>query len=388
MNRNVWLLFFCQALNNTSTIAFVSMSALIGHAISGDPGLATLPYALQMLATMMASIPAGIIFTRLGRRTGFMLGTVGTLIGTVLCTIAVWQSNFPLFCLAAIPCGAGFGLGQHYRFAASEVAEPARRPRAIALVMAGGVLSALVGPEIVKHTKEIAGPLLFVGTYAILTVLPLISLVLLTITELPPAPPIVASPTPIGQILARPGFVVAVVAGLVAYGSMNLIMTSTPLQMMFCGFGVDDSTDVIRAHALCMFAPGFFTGRLIQRFGAHRVILVGGMLTLLCAALSAATPTFGHFMIALMILGLGWNFMFVGATTLLATAHSGAEKMRAQAANDFLVFGTVTTTAFSSGAIQHSFGWVNLNLTTVVPVLIALGLVGWHMMRRERLASA
>ncbi len=385
MNRNVWLLFFCQALNNTSTIAFVSMSAIIGHSIATDPALATLPYALQMLATMIASIPAGIIFSRLGRRTGFMLGTMGTLVGTVLCTVAVWQSNFPLFCLASIPCGLGFGLGQHYRFAASEVAEPARRPRAIALVMAGGVLAALVGPELVKHTKDIAGPLLFVGTYAILTTLPLISLVLLTITELPPAPPIVISPTPIAQIVARPNFVTAVVAGLVAYGSMNLIMTSTPLQMMFCGFGVNDSTDVIRAHALCMYAPGFVTGRIIQRFGPHRVIVAGGVLTLLCVAMSYADPTLSNFMIALMVLGLGWNFMFVGATTLLATAHSSAEKMRTQAANDFLVFGTVTATAFSSGAIQAQFGWVNLNLTTVVPVLIALGLVGWHFARGVRL---
>ncbi len=385
MNRNVWLLFFCQALNNTSTIAFVSMSAIIGHSIAADPALATLPYALQMLATMLASIPAGVIFSRLGRHTGFMLGTLGTLLGTVLCTLAVWQGNFPLFCAASIPCGLGFGLGQHYRFAASEVAEPARRPRAIALVMAGGVLAALIGPELVKHTKDIAGPVLFAGTYALLAVLPLISLVLLTVTDLPPAPPAVVSPTPVGEIIARPGFVTAVVAGLVAYGAMNLIMTSTPLQMMFCGFGVDDSTDVIRAHALCMYAPGFFTGRLIQRHGAHRVILAGGVLTLLCVAMSYADPTLSNFMIALMVLGLGWNFMFVGATTLLATAHSSAEKMRAQAANDFLVFGTVTATAFSSGAIQAQFGWVNLNLTTVAPVLIALGLVSWHFARGGRL---
>jgi MFS family permease len=388
MNRNVWLLFFCQALNNTSTIAFVSMSAIIGHDIAADPALATMPYALQMLATMAASIPAGMIFSRLGRRTGFLLGTLGTFTGTVIATVAVWQGNFALFCAASIPCGLGFGLGQHYRFAASEVAEAASRPRAIALVMAGGVLAALVGPEIVKHTKDLAGPTLFVATYALLAVLPLIAIVLLTVTKLPPAPPIVASPTPIGQIIARPGFVVAVVAGLVAYGAMNLIMTSTPLQMMFCGFGVNDSTDVIRAHALCMYAPGFVTGRFIQRFGAHRVIMAGGALTLLCVALSFADPTFSNFMIALMILGLGWNLMFVGATTLLSAAHSGAEKMRTQAANDFLVFGTVTTTAFSSGAIQAQFGWVSLNLVTVIPVVIALALVAWHLVRSPRLARA
>ncbi len=388
MNRNVWLLFFCQSLNNTSTIAFVSMSALIGHAIAADKSLATLPYALQMLATMCASIPAAMIFTRLGRKTGFLLGALASFVGTVVCGIAVWRGDFTLFCIGSFGCGLGFGLGQHYRFAAAEVAQPLLRPRAIALVMAGGVLAALVGPELVIRTKEIAGPLLFVGTYAILAVLPLISMVLLVITELPPPPPSVTSPTPLGVIMARPGFVTAAVAGLVAYGSMNLIMTSTPLQMMFCGFGVNDSTGVIRAHALFMFAPGFVTGRVIQRYGTHRVILAGGLLTLGCVALSFTGSTLATFMGALMVLGLGWNLMFVGATNLLATAHSSAEKMRAQGANDFIVFGTVAITSFSSGAIHEHYGWESLNLAVVLPICVALALVTWHRVHAARTVLA
>lgn len=388
MNRNVWLLFLCQALNNTTTIAFVSMSALIGHSIAADKSLATVPYALQMLATMAASIPAGILFTKLGRKRAFLLGALFSLIGTIVSGIAVFRGDFTLFCIGAVPCGLGFGLGQHYRFAAAEVAHAAQRPRAIALVMAGGVLSSLIGPQLVIHTKLLAGPLLFVGTYAILAVLPVISLGLLAIAQLPPAPPVVISPTPIGQIIARPGFVTAVVAGLVAYGSMNLVMTSTPLQMLFCGFGVDDSTIVISAHAFGMFAPGFITGRIIQRYGTHRVIMAGGVLTLTCVALSFAGSSFTNFLAALMILGLGWNLMFVGATTLLASSHSSAERMRAQAANDFIVFGTVAITAFSSGAIHARFGWINLNMALVVPLLVALALVAWHRTRSVRAVAA
>jgi MFS family permease len=178
--------------------------------------------------------------------------------------------------------------------------------------------------------------------------------------------------------MARPGFVVAAVAGLVGYGTMNLIMAATPLQMMLCGFGVDSSTDVIRAHALAMFAPGFVTGRLIQRFGAHRVIVAGGVLSIGCASMSVLAPTLVHFMLALATLGLGWNFMFVGATALLSTAHDANERVRAQAANDFIVFTTVTITAFTSGWMHNHSGWVAVNVTVIPFVLVAMGLVLWH----------
>ncbi|OJY76928.1 MAG: MFS transporter [Rhodospirillales bacterium 70-18] len=387
MNRNVWLLFTCQALVNAAGISQVAMSALIGYSLSPDKTLATVPYALQMLGTMAASIPAGIIFARLGRRVGFMVGATAMLLGTLTYFVGVWRGDFLLYCLGSLPMGVGFGIGQHYRFAASEVARPQARARAIALVMAGGVVSAILGPELVKHTKELAGPVLFLGTYACLALLPLVSLVLIAFIELPPAPPRVASPTPLRVLMGRPAFVTAVIAGLVGYGTMNLIMAATPLQMMLCGFGVDQSTDVIRAHAIAMFAPGFVTGRLIQRFGVHRVIVTGGLLCLGCAAFSLAEPTQVHFMLALALLGLGWNFMFVGATALLATAHDAGERVRAQAANDFIVFTTVTITAFTSGALQNHSGWVVVNASVVPPVLVAMGLVLWHRATHARRAA-
>jgi MFS family permease len=381
MNRNVWLLFVAQSLNQSSTIAFVSMSALIGYHLADDKALATIPYALQMLATMCASIPAGILFTKLGRKPGFLVGAGATLLGTVICLFGVMREDFALFCAGSLCCGLGFGIGQHYRFAAAEVAGAAHRARAISLVMAGGVLAALFGPELVKRTKDAYGPLLFTATYVCLALLPLIGGALIAVTKLPPASPPVASPTPLRVIMARPGFFVAVVAGMVAYGSMNLVMTSTPLEMRLCGFGVDDSTDVIRMHALFMFAPGFVTGRLIQRFGVHRIILLGGVLTIACAAISVAGSDKIDFYAGLMALGLGWNFMFVGATSLLTTAYDSAERMRAQAANDLIVFGTVAATAFSSGALHAAQGWIALNMLVVVPVLAAMALVAWHRAR-------
>jgi MFS family permease len=387
MNRNVWLLFTCQAMVNAAGICQVAMSALIGYSLSPEKGLATLPYALQMIGTMAAAIPASMLFARLGRRVGFVVGALSMLGGTLVLLLGVWRADFVIYCLGALPLGVGFGIGQHYRFAASEVAAPQARARASALVMAGGVVSAILGPEIVKHTKSFLEPVLFSGTYIALLLLPLISLVLIAFIDLPPAPKRVAKPVPLSVLVARPAFVTAVIAGLVGYGTMNLIMTATPLQMMLCGFGVDQSTDVIRIHAICMFAPGFFTGSLIQRFGAHRVIMAGGGFCLACAGMSLAPPVEVNFMLALGLLGLGWNFMFVGATALLSSAHDAAERVRAQAANDFVIFSTVAAASVTSGLLQHFSGWVVLNATVVLPVLIAVGRVWWHRANHVRQAA-
>jgi MFS family permease len=388
MNRNVWLLFVCQGLVNASSISQVTMSALIGYSLATDKALATLPYGLQMTATMAASIPAGIIFARLGRKPGFMAGAAATLLGTILYAAGVVKSNFALYCLGAIPTGIGFGIGQHYRFAAAEVAPAEKRSTAISLVMAAGVISAILGPEMVKYTKELAMPVLFLGTYLCLLALPVASMVMLAITRLPPSPPRQASPTPISAIIARPNFLIAVIAGLVAYGTMNLIMVSTPLEMKMCGFGVNDSASVISIHAFCMFAPGFFTGRLIDRFGPHRLILVGGLLNFLCIAIAVTGSEFIHFAIALGALGVGWNFMFVGASSLLARAHSASERVRTQVTNDFIVFGTVAMTALTSGAIHDYAGWSGVNLTVVPFLLVALGLVAWNYLRAGRTRAA
>ncbi len=385
MNRNVWLLFCCQALMNAIMSGQVVMASLIGHSLAVDKSLVTLPMAIQMAATMTASIPAGIIFSRLGRKPGFYLGCFCALCGSLVFALGVYKGSFVLYCLGAIPGGLGFGISQHLRFAAAEVAAVEARPKAISLVMAGGVLAAIIGPEIVKRTNGLL-PVTFLGTYASLTLLPLLTAALLTVARLPPAPPPHYVRVSFRAILSRPTFVVAVIAGLVAYGTMNLVMASTPLEMMLCGFGVNASADVIRAHSLSMFLPGFVTGWLIQRYGAHQVICSGAILTVACAVANwAMGPVYLTFFVALMLLGVGWNFMFVGATALLSTVYEPHERMKVQATNDFIVFGTVACTAFASGYIEANAGWLTLNATIVPPVAIATALVLWHRASRSRL---
>jgi len=387
MKRQVWLLFLCQALMQAATVGQAVMAALIGHSLAEDKTLATLPVALQVTAAMAASIPAGVIFARLGRKPGFVLGALCALAGSLTFAAGVYQGDFLLYCLGALPTGLGFGIAQHYRFAAAEVATTAYRPRAISLVMAGGVLAAAIGPELVKATREAFPPFLFLGTYLALACLPLVCLALLAVVRLPPAPPRGGVATPVREIIARPAFIAAVVTGTVAYGTMNLLMTATPVEMMFCGFGIGASATVIQIHAVAMFGPGFFTGGLITRFGVRRVIVAGAGLTALCAVIGLQGESFWHFAIALGLLGLGWNFMFVGATTLLATAHAPAERVRAQAANDTIVFGTVACTAFASGAIHAAAGWVALNLVVLPALVVALGLLAWQSMREAKVPA-
>ena len=381
MKATIWRLFFCQALMNATMVGQAAMGAIIGHSLSADPALATLPMAVQMTAVMAASIPASIIFGRYGRRAGFTLGALVSLAGSLTFALGVWKQDFFIYCLGSVLAGAGFGIAQHYRFAAAEAATPAYRPRAIALVMAGPVLAAAFGPEIVKHTHQAFMPYTFLGTYLVLALLPVICLTLLTGLTLPPPPPRAAVTTPVGEIMRRPAFVTAVVAGMVAYGTMNLAMTATPLEMLFCGFSVGASATVIQAHAIAMYAPGFATGHLITRFGVRPIIVAGAGLTASSVAVALMGETFWHFAVGLAILGVGWNFMFVGATSLLATAYAPHERVRAQAANDFIVFGTVACTAFLSGYVHARFGWSLLNLTLIPPLVAALALLAWQKSR-------
>jgi predicted MFS family arabinose efflux permease len=383
MNRNVWLLFCCQALMNAVMSGQVVMASLVGHQLAVDPALTTLPMATQMLAVMAGSIPAGIVFSRLGRRPGFWLGAAMAFVGSLIFALGVWRGSFPIYCLATLPAGMGFGISQHLRFAAAEVAAPDARARAIALVMAGGVVAAVLGPEIVKDTAQSIPAYAFLGTYLALLVLPTLCSVLLIFIRLPPASAPVAVSVPLSDIIARPAFLTAAVSGIVGYGAMTLVMSSTPLQMLICGFGVGASANVIRAHSIAMYLPGFITGRLIQRFGAHPVILAGALVTAACVAVDISfDPFFGTFIVGLTLLGVGWNFMFVGATALLSTAHSAQERVRVQATNDFIVFGSVAASAFASGAIETTGGWTALNLTVFPALLIAAGLVVWHLTAR------
>ncbi len=389
MNRNVWLLFCCQAMMTSVMAGQVVMAALIGHALAADKALITLPMAIQMTAVMAGSIPAGFVFARVGRRPGFWLGIGMALLGSLTFGLGVWRQSFLLYCVAAVPAGMGFGISQHLRFAAAEVADAHARTRAIALVMTGGVIAAIVGPEVVKRTATLLPDRPFLATYLCQLALPLLAACLLSFTALPRAERQRGVPVPMASILARPTFITAAVSAMAGYGAMNLVMASTPLQMSLCGFGIGASADVIRAHSLAMYVPGFLTGPLIQRVGAHPVIAAGAALIALCVVLNISlAPLFSTFVIALVLLGIGWNFMFVGGTTLLTTAHTLEERVRVQVTNDVLVFGTAACTSFASGALEATAGWETLNLAVMPPIIVALALVGWHWAARARLAPA
>jgi MFS family permease len=384
MNKTVWLLFACQALMNAVMSGQIVMASLVGYKLSGS-ALNTLPLAIQMVAVMLASVVAGYAFPRWGRRGGFWLGCGIMVCGSLIFALGVSTGNFVIYCLGAIPAGVGFGLSQHLRFAAAEVADPHAKARAISLVLAGGLVAAIIGPEIVKRTNGLIPSHLFLATYLCLPVLPMLTAIILSFVAVPPVQQTTGIAVPFRAIFARPNFVAAVISSLVGYATMNLVMASTPLQMLVCGLGVAASADVIRDHSIAMFLPGFVTGRLIQQFGVHRIIMAGGLLILGCVATNVyEPPLFATFLVALALLGVGWNFMFVGGTTLLTTAYSTEERVRVQATHDFIVFGSVALTTLTSGVVQETQGWDVLNLTVVPPVLIAFAVLGWHWMARSR----
>ena len=375
--RNVALLFLCQSFNQAAMSGQVAMAALIGHSLADEKALATLPMSVQMAATMLASTPAAFLFTRFGRRAGFAAGALCHLVSVGIAILALWQADFRLFLLSTAFGGLAFGVAMHYRFAAADAASPAWRPKAISLVMAGGVFGAFAGPEVVKWTKDWFAPVLFAGTYAAFALIPAAVLAALSAMRLPPPQRQERRRAGLGAILRRPPVLVSVLSAVVAWDTMNLVMAATPLEMMLCGFAVNDSATVIQWHAAAMFAPSFVTGHVIARFGAGRVIAAGAALTAGCAAVALQGSSFVHFMVALILLGVGWNFMFVGATALLTASVAAEERVAVQAMNDTIVFGTVTLTAVGAGVVHHLVGWAALNAAILPPVALALAALAW-----------
>jgi MFS family permease len=384
--RNVLLLALCQGLSNSGMSMLVTVAALTGYLLASDKSLATLPLALQWTATMGTTVPASLIMRRFGRRIGLSLGAVILGLGGVVGTIALKISSFELFCLACMCLGAGNAFAQYYRFAAADAAPEAFRSKAISLVLAGGVIAGVVGPELAKHTVDWFLPTLYAGCYVALTMLALVILAILQGVRIPRLTEAQRrdSGRPLRQIVRQPAFVVAVLSGALGYGSMTLIMTATPLAMAGCGFAFSDTATVIQGHVLAMFLPSFFTGSLIQRFGNLRIIAVGSLLTAGCLVANMSGLAFANFSTGLILLGLGWNFMFVGGSTLLTRAYAVAERAKTQAANDFIVFTSSVIGAFSSGLLQNKFGWLAVNAGIAPAMLIALIAVAWLALHQRK----
>ena len=364
----------------TSMSVLATTSAIIGNMLAANKALSTVPVALQQTGMMCATIPAALLMARLGRRGGFWTGAGLGASGGVIAGLAVWLGSFPLFCLGTLLIGSSNGFAQQYRFAAAELADEGFRARAISLVLAGGVFSGIFGPETAKWSRDLFAPVLFAGCFAMIVVLQLGAAGLLAFIRLPPPPPrgsLRGAGRPLGQIVRQKRFVVALLCGMIGNGVMALVMTATPIAMIGCGFHFTDAAFVIQWHILGMYGPSFFTGSLINRYGVTAILLAGAALLLTCCGINLAGITEANFWAANALLGVGWNFLFIGGTTLLTTTYRPEERAKVQALNDFMIFGTATLSAFSSGALLAGAGWTAVQLTVMPFVAVAASAILW-----------
>lgn len=393
MNRekkNVALLLICQALSMTSITVLFTVAALIGKSLTDQKSLATVPIAFFQLAVMFATIPASLLMQRFGRRVGFITGTLIGMAGAGLGAIAVFSHSFLLFTAALVLIGVFNGFSGFYRFAAADAASEQFRAQAISLVVAGGVVAALVGPGLATWSKDWFTDNVFAGCLFVVVGLQLLVLLVLPAINIPQPSAAERQQTgrPLTEIMEQSVFRVSVVGSMVGYGAMVLMMTATPLAMEAIAHPFHATATVIQWHVLGMFAPSFFTGFLIARFGVLTIILCGALLNLGCIAVNLSGTSVLHFMVALALLGVGWNFMFVGSTTLLTEAYAPAEKAKTQAAHDFLMSGFVVLASFLSGYLLDRFGWATLNIASVPFLLLALGAVLWLQRRRYALRTS
>lgn len=385
MNKNVFLLAACQALMMTNNALLITASALVGMLLAEDISLATLPLALQFFATMLVSVPASLIMKKYGRRFGFMLGAIIGLFGGMIATTAILQADFWLFCLGTLLIGMFNGFGNFYRFAAVDVVATNMKSQAISYVMAGGVVAAVFGPNIASWTSGLIVGAEFAASYIVICVLYVLSFIVLSfvrITPLPLTTQKLQTARPLFALIKQPAFFVAVISGMFSYAVMSLVMTATPLSMSH-HHSLSDTVFVIQWHVLGMFLPSFFTGKLINRYGVINIMLIGAVLLAIAVIGNLQGTTLWHYWFALLCLGVGWNFLFIGATDLLTYTYKESEKAKAQAFNDFFVFGTVTLAALTAGYLQHNYGWEIVNLG-VIPFIVGIFIVlSWVKIKHQ-----
>ena len=372
--RNAVVLSASMALAGANAAVVISTGSLVGKLLAPSPALATLPVSTFVLGTALFTFPASFLMKRIGRRAGFMVGGLAGIMTGLLSAAAVWYASFWLYALATTFAGAYQSFVVLYRYAAADTASPAFRPKAISWVMTGGVLAALVGPQLVIQTKDMFSPLMFLGTYLGQAIVAVIAIAV--VGQFRDGPPVNTAVDgvgrPLSQVIAVPKFVVAVLCGLVAQSMMNMVMTATPIAMVGCGFSVTDSTLGIQWHVLAMYLPSFFCGSLIARFGKGRVVFAGLILLMAAGGLNLAGTALWNFWGALILLGLGWNFAFVGATAMVTDCHSPAERAKVQGFTDFTIFGATTVASFMAGYLYDSFGWSAVNWVLVPMTLIAM----------------
>jgi len=374
---NVLILALCQALYLSASSIQVALSGLVGAMLAPDKLLATLPFSLITVMTASTTIPASFLMARLGRRAGFVLGALLGGTGGAISTVAIFHRSFIAFCVGNALMGCFQAVAQYYRFAA---AAPAFKSRAVSWVMAGGVAAALLGPGIAGFSKDLFAPITFAGSYLAIVVLAALSILLLSRLSIPVPAAAAAGQggRPLALIARQPAFIAAVANSVLGYATMVFVMAATPLAAVACGHSSDDAIGIIRMHLLGMFAPSFVTGSLIARFGVTRILLAGAGMLLASALAALSGLALYNFWAALALLGIGWNFLYVGGTTLLTAAYRPEERAKTQAANEFLTFGVVAMASFASGGVMARIGWSAINYATVPLLLTAAATTLWY----------
>jgi MFS family permease len=382
--RSVLLLASAQALFQTLSIMVLTASGVVGLQLAADKRLATLPIAMMLVGAAATMIPAALLMRRYGRKAGFLLGaTLGCAAG-VTAAAAVYRHDFWLFTMGSVLVGGYAGFAQYYRFAAADIASDAFRSRAISWVVAGGVVAAVIGPNLVRVTQQ-WGATPFVATYLAMTALSLGALFVISRLSLPPLVTSHAEGVarPLWIIVRQPVYITALIGSTVGFAVMTMVMTATPIAMLMCSHTMSDSTTVIQWHVLGMYVPSFFTGALIRRFGVLTVMGSGIALLAGHVAIALSGIEFLHFLSGLTLLGVGWNFLFIGGTSLLTESYRPAERAKAQATHDFLMFAVVSIGSFSAGGLLNSWGWNSVNLTALPFLLLAAAAVGALAMTRR-----
>lgn len=387
--RNVFLLACCQALLLTNAVTLIAVSSLVGYAIASNKALATMPATLYTIGVAITAFPASMWMKRVGRRNGFMAGTAFGAAGAALATFAVSRGDFVLFCASMPLMGAYNAFGQYYRFAAADTASADFKAKAISYVLAGGLAGGIIGPEVSRHTRSLAQPE-YLATFASLIGFCFLAMAIVSLVRIPESATSAdhAPPRPLGEIARQPAFIVAVTVGAMGYAVMNLLMTATPLAMSFCGHPYDAAAFVLASHVMGMFAPSFFTGSLIKRFGVLHVMLAGVACLAACAAIALAGVAIANFWWALVMLGIGWNFTYIGGSTLLTDTYRPSEKAKAQGANEITVFGVQALSSFAAGVLVNTAGWATINYVGLAMSACAGAAAFWLLATRRRSPAA
>jgi predicted MFS family arabinose efflux permease len=384
---NVVRLAAAQALTGANAAVIFATGSIVGATLAPSISLATLPISVYVLGIAAGTLPTGAISRAYGRRAAFIIGTgCGTLTG-LLGALAILRGSFALFCCATFLGGLYGAVSQSYRFAAADGASAEYRPKAVSWVMAGGVFAGVLGPQLVQWTMDVWSPYLFAFSFVAQAIVALIAMAVLAGVDAPkPAPSDLHGGRPLFEIARQPRFIAAALCGVIAYPMMNLVMTSAPLAMKMCGLSLSDSNFGIQWHVVAMYAPSFFTGSLIARFGAPRIVAAGLLLEAAGAIIGLSGITAIHFWATLIVIGVGWNFGFVGASALVLETHRPQERNKVQAFNDFLVFGAMAVGSFSSGQLLANYGWSAVNLVVFPPVLLGLAVLAVASLAKRRAA--